>query len=136
MYTAADSAHTTGVTRRPVTGNWEPTATVTAIATEKAGLIRPGQVVISAAEGEALAIIAATCAERGATLWPVRALSPASDPVGQEATFEDASGTVPRNEVLVTPDTNAADTALTIRTPLRAYDGPQHATACWGPFMY
>jgi len=97
--------------------------TVTAIATEKAGLIRPGQVVISAAEGEALAIIAATCAERGATLWPVRALSPASDPVGQEATFEDASGTVPRNEVLVTPDTDAADTALTIRTPLRAYDG-------------
>ena len=45
--------------------------TIPAIAAEKAGLIKPGQIVVSAARPEALAVIAAVCRERGATLWPV-----------------------------------------------------------------
>ena len=96
--------------------------TVAAIATEKAGLIRSGQLVISAAEDEALSIIAATCAERGATLWPVRALPPANAVPGQDMLFDTASDTPPsQKEVLVIPNSDAADTALTIRTPLHNY---------------
>jgi len=97
--------------------------TVAAIAAEKAGLIRPGQLVISAAEGEALAIIAATCAERGATLWQVRAL-PSNDTAGHDVLFDTASDTSPsQKEVLVVPDTNAADATLAIRTPLHTFAG-------------
>ena len=96
--------------------------TVAAIATEKAGLIRPGQLVISAAEGDALAIIAATCLERGATLWPVRTLLP-NDSAGQEATTDAASGTLPQNEVLVVSDSSAPDAMLTVRTPFHTYAG-------------
>ncbi|MGH2409899.1 MAG: glutamate ligase domain-containing protein, partial [Chloroflexota bacterium] len=45
--------------------------TVEAIAAEKAGLIKPDQIVISAATGSALAVIAEFCRQRRATLWPV-----------------------------------------------------------------
>jgi dihydrofolate synthase/folylpolyglutamate synthase len=45
--------------------------TVEAIATEKAGLIKSGQIVVSAAVDGALAVIARVCAQRDATLWTV-----------------------------------------------------------------
>src|SRR6185437_12467450 len=45
--------------------------TVEAIAAEKAGLIKPGQIVVSAATGGALAVIDQFCRQRQATLWPV-----------------------------------------------------------------
>ena len=45
--------------------------TVEAIAAEKAGLIKPGQIVVSAATGSALAVIGEFCRQRQATLWPV-----------------------------------------------------------------
>ncbi|HEY8287105.1 MAG TPA: Mur ligase family protein [Chloroflexota bacterium] len=45
--------------------------TVEAIAAEKAGLIKPGQIVVSAATGSALAVINEFCRRRQATLWPV-----------------------------------------------------------------
>ncbi len=45
--------------------------TVEAIATEKAGLIKAGQIVVSAATGGALEVIGETCLRRGATLWDV-----------------------------------------------------------------
>lgn len=75
--------------------------TVEAIAAEKAGLIKPGQLVISAAAGAALPVIRAACAERGATFWHV-------GEGGEVQIMEEGAGEVQ---------------ALTIETPLRAHRG-------------
>ncbi len=73
--------------------------TVEAIATEKAGLIKPGQIVVSAAVGGALAVIAGVCAQRGATLWNV----------GDEGVVRIEAAEPPASDL------------FTIVTPLRAY---------------
>ena len=73
--------------------------TVEAIATEKAGLIKSGQVIVSAADPSPLAVIAATCAARGATLWRV----------GVDG------------EVQIQANAPLLDAPLTIRTPLRTH---------------
>jgi dihydrofolate synthase/folylpolyglutamate synthase len=75
--------------------------TVEAIAAEKAGLIKPEQIVVSAADPSPLAVIAATCAARGATLWRV----------GPDA------------EVRVQAGSPSLDAPLTIHTPLRTHAG-------------
>ncbi len=75
--------------------------TVEAIAAEKAGLIKPGQIVVSAATDGALAVIRATCRERGATLWVV----------GEDA------------EVRLTSEGAGPDASFAIHTPLRTHNG-------------
>jgi dihydrofolate synthase/folylpolyglutamate synthase len=76
-------------------------STVEAIAAEKAGLIRPGQIVVSAADPAPLAVIAATCAAGGATLWRAG----------------------PDGEVQVRAESPSLDAPLTISTPLRRHTG-------------
>jgi dihydrofolate synthase/folylpolyglutamate synthase len=75
--------------------------TVEAIAREKAGLIKPGQLVITAASAPALAVIRAACTERGATLWTV----------GEES------------EVGIIPEGDGPDAPFALRTPLRTHRG-------------
>jgi dihydrofolate synthase/folylpolyglutamate synthase len=75
--------------------------TVTAIATEKAGLIKSGQHVISAANDEALAVIGAVCERQRATLWRV----------GEDA------------EIRIMPDGSDIDATVSIQTPVRAHHG-------------
>lgn len=82
--------------------------TVEAIATEKAGLIKPGQIVVSAAEGDALAVIRAVCAERGATLWHARRFGHDETIAQPESTVALISGPAP-------------DAPFTISTPLGRY---------------
>jgi dihydrofolate synthase / folylpolyglutamate synthase len=74
-------------------------ATVTAIATEKAGLIKPGQHVISAASQEAMAVIGAACERQHATLWRV----------GDEA------------EIRIIAEGAGVDAAISIQTPIRRH---------------
>jgi dihydrofolate synthase/folylpolyglutamate synthase len=76
-------------------------STVEAIATEKAGVIKPGQNVVSAADPAPLAVIAATCVARGATLWRAG----------------------PAGAVQVQAESPSLDAPLTISTPLRRHTG-------------
>jgi dihydrofolate synthase/folylpolyglutamate synthase len=69
--------------------------TIDDIATEKAGLIKPGQIVVSAARGSALEVIRAACAERGATLWPVGEGETARDEPAVTVLVEGAGSSAP-----------------------------------------
>lgn len=84
--------------------------TIEAIAAEKAGLIKPGQIVVSAAREGALEVIRATSMERNATLWPVVAAATESHVV-------DAG----EPHVAWWVDGEAPDAPLTIGTPLHTY---------------
>jgi dihydrofolate synthase/folylpolyglutamate synthase len=86
-------------------------STVDAIAAEKAGLIKTGQIVISAAQGSALAVIRDVCRRRNATLWCVR------EPDDDVAALEG------EHTVLLAPDGTAPHPSLTITTPLGSYRG-------------
>lgn len=104
-------------------------STIPAIAAEKAGLIKPGQIVISAANPEALAVIASVCRERGATLWNVTTTGGAHDTgarIGQAAphTERAQSGTAaPDARVQLAVEHTPNGRLLTIATPLRVQQG-------------
>lgn len=88
--------------------------TVEAIATEKAGLIKPRQIVVSAARGSALAVIRATCATQGAVLWRVDEEGPTANP-------ESAANADSAESVALSAGGATGDVPFTIRTPLHTY---------------
>ncbi|HWE62727.1 MAG TPA: Mur ligase family protein, partial [Chloroflexota bacterium] len=88
--------------------------TIEAIAAEKAGLIKPGQIVVSAACGNALEVIRATCAARGATLWHV-------DDAGERAAIAQAEAAPGEAAVILTTAGTAPNAPITVRTPPHTY---------------
>jgi dihydrofolate synthase/folylpolyglutamate synthase len=89
--------------------------TIEAIAAEKAGLIKPGQIIVSAARGSALDVIRAGCAERSATLWQVH------DSGAQAAEALPRSTVSARESVALWAEGAGQGTSIAIRTPLHIY---------------